>query len=141
MGDEASLLISESKAYYTKRAWLLRDIRLTAYRENSAQWNRVREANHVGKRHIFDPDALDKCVFRVTQSEGLDFEFYPIRQELENIRSEPHLMNFFDCIRDGKGKLNCPAEEAYKTAVAVLKANEAMKGDGKITFKKDDFEV
>ena len=38
---------------------------------------------------------------------------------------QPHLQNFFDAIR-GKAKLNCPAEEAYQTAVAVLKVNEAI---------------
>jgi predicted dehydrogenase len=51
-----------------------------------------------------------------------------------------HLENFFDAIR-GKAALNCPAEVGYKTAVAVLKVNEAVEAGRKLEFKPDEFVV
>jgi predicted dehydrogenase len=51
---------------------------------------------------------------------------------------QPHLENFFDAIR-GKVALNCPAEIGFKTAVAVLKINEAIEAGRKISFLPDDF--
>ena len=53
---------------------------------------------------------------------------------------QPHLQNFFDAVR-GKAKLNCPAEEAYQTAVAVLKVNEAIEAKTPLAFKPEDFKV
>jgi integrase len=53
---------------------------------------------------------------------------------------QPHLQNFFDAIR-GKAKLNCPAEEAYQTAVAVLKVNEAIEAKTRLALKPDDFKA
>ncbi|MHC4118046.1 MAG: Gfo/Idh/MocA family protein [Planctomycetota bacterium] len=44
---------------------------------------------------------------------------------------QPHLENFFDAIR-GRTTLNCPAEVGYKTAVAVLKVNEAIAAGRKL---------
>ncbi len=51
---------------------------------------------------------------------------------------QPHLENFFDAIR-GKAKLNCPAELAYETAVAVLKVNAAVEAGRKLNFKPAEF--
>ena len=53
---------------------------------------------------------------------------------------QPHLENFFDAIR-GKASLNCPAEVGYKTAVAVLKINEAVQAGRKLEFQPDEFAV
>jgi len=53
---------------------------------------------------------------------------------------QPHLENFFDAIR-GKAELNCPAEVGYKTAVAVLKINEAVEAGRKLKFKPEEFVV
>ena len=60
--------------------------------------------------------------------------------EMNKPHHQPHLENFFDAIR-GKAALNCPAEAGYKTAVAVLKVNEAVQAGRKLLFKPDDFEV
>jgi predicted dehydrogenase len=51
-----------------------------------------------------------------------------------------HLENFFDAIR-GKATLNCPAEVGYKTAVSVLKVNEAVEAGKKLEFQSDEFVV
>ena len=53
---------------------------------------------------------------------------------------QPHLENFFDAIR-GKATLNCPAEVGYKTAVAVLKVNEAVEAGRKPTFVSEEFSI
>ena len=37
----------------------------------------------------------------------------------------PHLENFFNAIR-GKAKLNCPADEAFRSEYVIHKANEAI---------------
>ena len=53
---------------------------------------------------------------------------------------QPHLENFFDAIR-GKAVLSCPAEVGYRTAVAVLKVNEAVEAGRKLEFQPDEFVV
>lgn len=54
-----------------------------------------------------------------------------------------HLENFFDTVRkNGKQTdLNCPVEEAYKCAVAVLSINDAVATGRRIEFKPEDFIV
>jgi predicted dehydrogenase len=53
---------------------------------------------------------------------------------------QPHLENFFDAMRKG-AKLNCPGEDAFATAVTVLKVNEAIAARQGLTFKPEDFVV
>ena len=56
----------------------------------------------------------------------------------------PHIENFLETVYSGgkQSDLNCPAEEAYKTTVAVLKAREiAETKSGKYVFKPEDFVV
>jgi predicted dehydrogenase len=51
-----------------------------------------------------------------------------------------HLENFFEAVRrNDKKLLNCPAEEAYKTAVAVLNVIPAIEAAGGVAFKPEDF--
>jgi len=52
----------------------------------------------------------------------------------------PHLENFFNAVRKGT-PLNCPAELAYESAVAVLNANRAVAERKTIYFKPEDFHV
>jgi hypothetical protein len=59
---------------------------------------------------------------------------------LEKPIHQPHLENFFDGIRKGVA-LNCPGEEAFATAVTVLKVNEAIAAQKMLTFAPDDFKV
>ncbi len=65
---------------------------------------------------------------------------WPLPIELGMLPHQPHLHNFFDAVR-GKGKLNCPGEIGYETAVTVLKVNEAIAAGRKLEFKPGDFEV
>jgi predicted dehydrogenase len=63
--------------------------------------------------------------------------------KLDMLAHAPHLDNFFQaCRKKGtQADLNCPAEEGYKTAVTVLKVNEAIATGQKIEFKPEDFVV
>jgi len=73
---------------------------------------------------------------RVTAEAGK----WPLPIELLKPAHQPHLENFFDAVR-GRAKLNCPPEVAYETAVAVLKANDAVVAGRKIEFKPEEFKV
>ena len=53
---------------------------------------------------------------------------------------QPHLENFFDAVR-GKCKLNCPADEAFHSEVAVFKVNTAVESKQMYCFKPEDFAV
>ena len=55
----------------------------------------------------------------------------------------PHLRNFFNTIASGGGQeeLNCPAEEAFKTLVSVLKVEEAIARRATVDFAAEDFVV
>jgi predicted dehydrogenase len=50
---------------------------------------------------------------------------------------QPHLENFFNAIR-GKVALNCPADEAFKSEIAIFKASEAVLAKTMIYLKPED---
>ncbi len=52
----------------------------------------------------------------------------------------PHVENFFDAIRKGT-RLTCPSEEAFETAVPILRTNEAVATGQKIVLTPRDYEV
>ena len=56
----------------------------------------------------------------------------------------PHVANFLETVhrKGAQTDLNCPVEEAYKCAVAVLRVNELVaNGGGQLSFKPEDFIV
>jgi predicted dehydrogenase len=53
-----------------------------------------------------------------------------------------HLENFFNSIiSNKKSNLNCSPSEAYRTAVAVLKAVEATEKEETVRFSENDFDI
>jgi hypothetical protein len=60
--------------------------------------------------------------------------------ELAKPAHQPHLENFFSAILHGT-PLSCPAEIGYESAVAVLKANEAVASRRMIVLRPQDFEA
>jgi len=66
---------------------------------------------------------------------------WPIPVQFNKPAHQPHLENFFDAMRNPGIKLNCPAELAYETAVAVHRVNEAVEAGVKMTFKPEEFTV
>ncbi len=66
----------------------------------------------------------------------------PLPVELVKPAHMPHLENFFFAVRRKNPKLlNCDAELAYESAVAVLAANRSVAEGKTVYFKPEDFKV
>jgi hypothetical protein len=53
---------------------------------------------------------------------------------------QPHLENFFNAIR-GTAKLNCPADEAFRSEYVIHKANDAMDAQKTLAITTEETEV
>jgi predicted dehydrogenase len=131
MGDEGTLVLSESEAGY----------RGSIYRQPEAppwdEWVRLGYVSaprvQVAKRELEINALLD-----VRESVSPDEHQIPI--EFHDPYHKPHLENFFSAIC-GRGTLNCPAEVGYETAVSVLKVNEAIEAGKRLYFRPEEFTV
>ena len=134
MGDEGTLQISEAQG------------RLQLYRESIAseeKWDKWAKKGLITKVNpeTKEEETTAKKKAVTDARETLEPPKYNVNAETMTVPyHQPHLQNFFDTLR-GKATLNCPAEEGYKTAVMVLKVNEAVAAGKKLTFKPEDFEV
>ena len=129
MGDDGSLVISEVPA---RGNWAMREAHAPEWDSLVKEGLLLTEAAPIQKissRNIF----LD---VRVTAETGR----WPLPVELAKPAHQPHLENFFSAVRGG-ARLNCPAEVAYESAVAVLKVNEAVKTGARITFRPEQFKA
>ena len=130
MGDQGTLLMSESEMNYPG----------TLYRDpNAPAWDEWVQKGYVTapKEQEAKPKS-EGAIADVRESVSPDQHMLPVT--LRDPYHQPHLQNFFDAVR-GKGTLNCPAEEAYMTAVAVLKVNEAVEARTPLSFKPEDFKI
>jgi len=144
MGDEGAMKISENPKF-TK-----------IYREARApEWD-----DYVTKKLISRPDSGEgavvglkpwekpraklggpsKAAATVDVRETAQLSAWDIPVTLDKAIHQPHIENFADAIR-GKAKLNCPGEDAFATAVTVLKVNEAIAAKKLLTFSPEDFIV
>ncbi len=131
MGDEGSLEISEA----TGRGSIFREAHVPA--ANWEKWVKMGYIKEPPKEKEEKPASEGMVDVRETPKPPS----YDIPVTMDNKPyHQPHLENFFDAVR-GKGKLNCPAEIGYETAVTVLKVNEAVAAGKKLEFKPGDFEV
>jgi predicted dehydrogenase len=73
---------------------------------------------------------------RVTAEAGR----WPLPVELAKPAHQPHLENFFSAVLHGT-PLNCPADVAYESAVAVLHANEAVQARRTMNFRPEQFKA
>jgi len=80
-----------------------------------------------------DDDAAGKVDARETAA-LLSYELPVI---LNKPPHQPHLENFFNAVR-GQGKLNCPADEAFASEIAIFKASEAVYAKTMIYLKPED---
>ena len=130
MGDEATLVISEyplSRCNVYREDWVLEQ-----------KWDKWVKKGYLKKTEGLDQPEKKDAVGDVEPSPKP--AKYDILVKMDKPYNQPHLENFFDAIR-GKAKLNCPAEIAYETAVAVLKVNEAVEAARKLNFKPEEFKV
>jgi predicted dehydrogenase len=129
MGDNGSLVISEVPQ---RGNWAMREAHAPEWDSLMKEGLLLSETAPIQKvdtRNII----LD---VRVTAEAGR----WPLPVELAKPPHQPHLENFFDAIRHGT-PLNCPAELAYESAVAVLKVNDAVKSRSLITFRPEQFKA
>ncbi|MHC4461793.1 MAG: Gfo/Idh/MocA family protein [Planctomycetota bacterium] len=149
MGDIGTLLISESVLSEGKNigwAFLEHYIKETddAVLKNAVlkRWNDCIRKKLIGGEYEMVKEVRDGSILKIGASipGRKSFHFHPLLRKLTKPVHQPHLENFFDAIR-GKAKLNCPGEIGYETAVAVLKANEAIEESKKLNFKPEDFKV
>ena len=117
MGDQGTLLISESEVNYAGHA-LSRSERAGVGRVGPEGLHHARRRSRRRR-----PKSDAGAIADVRESVAPDQHTVPVT--LRDPYHQPHLQNFFDAVR-GKATLNCPAEVAYETAVAVLKVNEAI---------------
>ena len=145
LGDQGSLVVSEGSGLTSvyRETWL-----------DKKAWNKWVKPGYL----IKPPDDEDEKA-KAKKGAGVS---KPKRQEqaAEGLNLEPspkppryyldvavgkwphqaHLENFFGAIRH-KATLTCPAEVGYETAVTVLKVNEAVEAQRRLTFKADEFTV
>jgi len=69
-------------------------------------------------------------------------EEYELAAQLTVPTHQPHLLNFFEAVEaDDKALLNCPAETAYASTVAVLRVYDALENGGRFDFSPEDFVI
>jgi hypothetical protein len=131
MGDQGTLLISESEVNYAGMV----------YRDpNAPAWDTWIQKGYVTAPKLQETKekADSGAIADVRESVSPDQHTVPV--VLRDPYHQPHLQNFFDAVR-GKAKLNCPSEVAYETAVAVLKVNESIEARSPLSFEPDDFKI
>ncbi len=114
MGDDGALQISEVAE---RGNWAMREAHAPEWDSLVREGLLLTEAAPIQK-------VATKNVFvdvRVTAEAGR----WPLPVDLAKPAHQPHLENFFAAVK-GEAKLNCPAELAYESAVAVIKVNEAV---------------
>ncbi|OFW26575.1 MAG: hypothetical protein A3G21_01930 [Acidobacteria bacterium RIFCSPLOWO2_12_FULL_66_21] len=130
MGDQGTLLISESEAAYS--GMIYRDV-------SAPPWDSWIQKGYVSVPRVLGPQPEGaEAVLDVRESVSPDEHRIPI--SFRDPYHKPHLENFFRAIR-GTATLNCPAEVGYETAVTVLKVNEAVEANTRLTFSPDEFSV
>jgi len=129
MGDQGTLVISESEAGYPG----------SIYRQPQAPpWDEWVRKGYVSAPEIQLLKPETEAVLDVRETISPDEHKVPI--EMHDPYHMPHLENFFNAVR-GTEELNCPAEVGYETAVTVLKVNQAIEEGKRLYFSPSEFEV
>jgi predicted dehydrogenase len=142
MGTEGSVIISEDaskgglrREYTAPEADWEKELRKTLSDADKAKSEQKKESGE-GKAAETASD------IKTSHSVPSPGRYYPaIAAPLPpKTEHQPHLENFFHAIR-GTEKLNCPGEVGYETAVSILRVNEAVVAEKKLTFSPEEFKV
>jgi predicted dehydrogenase len=133
MGDQGTLLISESELNYAGQM----------YRDpNAPAWDTWVQKGYVSAPTIQEAPPADEAapvaVADVRESVSPDQHRVPV--VLRDPYHQPHVQNFVDAVR-GKATLTCPPEVGYESAVAVLKVNDAIEAQSRLSFRPEEFHV
>lgn len=125
MGIDGTLKISENP-------------KLTAlYREAHApSWDEF-VAQHLLRVPKAPPTSRFDEETKVDARETAALAAYELPVVLNKAIHQPHLENFFNAIR-GEAKLNCPADEAFRSEYAVFKAIEAVYAEKMIRIDPEE---
>jgi predicted dehydrogenase len=145
MGDVGTLLISERIWGKNKNiGWVLLEEYIAEDPEVKKRWNDCIAKKLISGEYEVPKTVKDKSILKIGPSTPGRKAFRPHRllTKLSEPVHQPHVKNFFDAIRsNGKVRLNCPGEVGYETAVAVLKANEAIEQGKRLDFGRGEFIV
>lgn len=129
MGENGSIVMSEVPQ---KGNWAMREA-------HAPEWDSLVKEGLLKSEAPLIQKIDTKNIFldvRVTAEAGQ----WPFPIELAKPAHQPHLENFFNAIIYGAA-LNCPAELAYESAVAVLKVNEAVESRRLLRFRTEQFKA
>ncbi len=125
MGDEGTIKMSENPSI-TK-----------IYREDRAKsWDELVAKNYLRASATAPVSDADKVDVRETAP----LLQYDIPVSFTKKIHQPHLENFFNAIR-GTAKLNCPADEAFRSEYVIHKANEAVAAQKMIAITPQETEA
>jgi predicted dehydrogenase len=126
MGDDGTIKMSEDPALCA----IYREARATA-----VSWDDLVQKNYVRAKELPAEDAA-----KVDVRETAQLAQYEIPVFFNKKPHQPHLENFFNAIR-GTAKLNCPADEAFRSEYVIHKANEAMDAQKTLAITTGETEV
>lgn len=92
------------------------------------------------KVKAMERDAIELKIGETRRAGKVDKKTLKLEAAAQKPAHQPHLENFFDAIR-GKAKLTCPAEAAFDTAVTILRTNEAVAAQRRITYAPEEFKA
>jgi predicted dehydrogenase len=123
MGDQGTVKMSEDPK-----------LSATWREENAPSWD------DLISRKIFLPKNDDSAAAKVDARETAALAQYDIAVSFTKPPHMPHLENFFDSIR-GTAKLNCPADEAFRSEYVIHKANESIAKGERILITPEETEA
>jgi predicted dehydrogenase len=126
MGDDGTIKMSEDPALCA----IYREARAT-----SVSWDDLIAKNYVRAKEMPASDAA-----KVDVRETAQLAQYEIPVFFNKPPHQPHLENFFNTIR-GTAKLNCPADEAFRSEYVIHKANEAVPAQKALAITTEETEA
>jgi predicted dehydrogenase len=126
MGDDGTIKMSEDPALCA----IYREARAT-----SVSWDDLIQKNYVRAKEMPATDAA-----KVDVRETAALQQYEIPVFFNKPPHQPHLENFFNAIR-GAAKLNCPADEAFRSEYVIHKANEAIPAQKMLPITPEETEA
>ncbi len=127
MGDEGSIKMSEDPSL------------TSVFREARApSWDDLVAKNYLRAKTA--GEAAPSDAEKVDVRETAQLAEYEIPVTFNKAIHQPHLENFFDAVR-GKAKLNCPADEAFRSEYVIHKANEAIAEQKRIVITPEEAEA
>ena len=126
MGDKGAIKMSEDPA-----------ITAVAREASAPPWDDLIAKNYL---RVGPAPAAVRDGEKVDVRESAQLAQYQIPVVFNKAIHQPHLENFFNAIR-GTAKLNCPADEAFRSEYVIHKANEAIPLQKRIAITLEETEA